>query len=299
MSLCLRLFLAIFILLLCAISKNEVVEAKLAKFLRYDVECPFLSEEEFAIRLAEGRCEQTTTVQPASSSTTTEAPFSETKRGNKLSKGAKKLLLKFVFLGKKRSIKLDLSEHVEEYQVVEGVFVELRCPGSARKTGINQLDIKGALHLSPVLVNSDDGRFECFLNDDWKGSVRLKVDTTMNTIWAGYTNFLIGSAFSLLFLMCFLVLSCIWPEISENGSTKKFLCISLSKDDEAVKDELDFQEWLLFQVPNNNNKEVKVDIPATTPSTVVSMDDKNSLHTSKNNKDRTKNSQDTTEKKTQ
>ncbi|KAI1706871.1 hypothetical protein Ddc_15097 [Ditylenchus destructor] len=254
------------------------IEGKLPKFLRYDVECPFLEEEEYAVRLAKGRCPTTTVHSTQSFPQTSEMPTMQPKTKRKsLSAGAKKALLNFVTLGKKRSVKLELSERLQKVELVEGTFVEMRCPGvnKANRKSVSwyfdgekiqdtfanwrvQIDSNGRLSLNPIVTTSDEGQFECFLDNEWKGSVRVSVDTVMGSLLKGFINFLIGSGFALIFLIFYLLFAICFPisgvdDINEDVDLSIF-GLSLAKGNDEKEAEMKFQEWLLFQTPRKENK---------------------------------------------
>ncbi|KAI1703591.1 hypothetical protein DdX_14828 [Ditylenchus destructor] len=255
------------------------VRGKLPKFLRYDVECPFLEEEEYAVRLAKGRCPTTTVHSTQTFTQTSEMPTTQPKtKRNSLSIGAKRALLNFVTLGKKRSVKLELSEKLQKIELVEGTFVEMRCPGvnkanmksvswffdgeKIQDTFANwrvQIDSKGRLSLNPIITISDVGQFECFLDNEWKGSVRISVDTVMGSLLKGFINYLIGSGFALIFLIFYLLFAICFPisgvddDINE-GVDLSILGVSLAKRNDEKEAEMKFQEWLLFQTHRKENK---------------------------------------------
>lgn len=53
-----------FFSLLLVIITYQTTEGKIGKFLQYDIECPFLNDEEYAKRMIKSRCPFTTPTPP-------------------------------------------------------------------------------------------------------------------------------------------------------------------------------------------------------------------------------------------
>ncbi|KAI6190850.1 hypothetical protein M3Y97_00163700 [Aphelenchoides bicaudatus] len=135
-----------------------------------------------------------------------------------------KKLLKFVYFGKQRTITVKLSrDQVDSSHLIEGSFLEIRCDVDKKKyndliikfrhrfsgfsTGflldpsvfnwrVQSLKKNQRILLAPTLSEYDNGLFECFIEDDFRGGVHLHVKTIWNSVFLGLGNYLIGALFS-------------------------------------------------------------------------------------------------------
>lgn len=52
------------------------------------------------------------------------------------------------------------------------------------------------LLLTPVLEEYDNGLFECYVDDYFRGGLQMKTVTVWESVFTGFNNYLIGMAFS-------------------------------------------------------------------------------------------------------
>lgn len=133
---------------------------------------------------------------------------------------AQKKLLKFVYFGKQRTVKITFKRgHVQNFTAIEGSFLDIKCDLNKKEANEVRISFKlfelsrincfqtqirwffdglplnpsafdwrvqsthknQRLLLAPTLVQYDSGLFECYVNDDFRGGVQLRVVT----IWVG------------------------------------------------------------------------------------------------------------------
>ncbi|KHN80650.1 hypothetical protein Tcan_09904 [Toxocara canis] len=139
-----------------------------------------------------------------------------TKPKKGLSGSAKKAILKAVFLGKQAVYKLKLGRSNIDFELIAGLFLIMQCPDVEKHDkkkvewyidGVKfdrnslftwriRINPQKQLEIWPLLVEEDDGRYECYVNGEPKGAVSLHVITVTEGVLKGIYNYLVASLFS-------------------------------------------------------------------------------------------------------
>uniref|UniRef100_A0A915BLS9 Ig-like domain-containing protein n=1 Tax=Parascaris univalens TaxID=6257 RepID=A0A915BLS9_PARUN len=153
-----------------------------------------------------------------------------------MSGSAKKVILKAVFLGKQAIYKLMLGHADVDFELIAGLFLIMECPdakkhdatqtvewyidglkfeqGSALSWRI-RINPEKQLEIWPLLVAEDDGRYECYVNGEPKGTVTLRVITVKEGVIKGICNYLIAALFSLPVVLFAIIFRLMHPQREE------------------------------------------------------------------------------------
>uniref|UniRef100_A0A0M3IFA0 Ig-like domain-containing protein n=1 Tax=Ascaris lumbricoides TaxID=6252 RepID=A0A0M3IFA0_ASCLU len=149
----------------------------------------------------------------------------EKKAKKRMSGSAKKVILKAVFLGKQAVYKLILGHSNVDFELIAGLFLIMECPDQTVEWYIDgqkfektsaiswriRINPEKQLEIWPLLVDEDDGRYECYVNGEPKGAVSLRVITVKEGVIKGIYNYIIAALFSLPIILFAIIFRLMHP----------------------------------------------------------------------------------------